>query len=62
MQMNREEKRERCHLAETRTFEVPVNEVTDLYEWHKKRTQCRVYSRWVHECGDCSFNFVETVV
>jgi hypothetical protein len=58
--MNELERARQCNSAKRREVEVPCTEeplVSDsTHEWHKHIIQCRVYSRWVDDCDDCSFN------
>jgi hypothetical protein len=56
--MEREEKWERCRSAKRRDLEVPSNNLLgrEISEWGMiPIQQCRVYSRWVEDCFDCSF-------
>ena len=44
--MDIEEKKTRCHNVETRN---PCGDTPG---------GCKVYSRWVYDCADCSFSYL----
>ena len=47
--MELHEKEKRCLAAEQR------------YTGECTQDDCRVYSRWVRDCADCSFNYLDRI-
>lgn len=54
--MDNDERDRRCVLAKCRYIDVPDIPLVPGGIPYSSHRQCRVYTRWIEDCDDCSFD------